>query len=104
MKLAAILTALVAAVALAAAGGAGANGSPYSPGLVYGWPGVAPSERGVHFVAFAMPKSTIVAAVRARDGGVLRQRVVRGSYSVPLVAYDGTSGGLSGDGRVLVLA
>jgi hypothetical protein len=30
--------------------------------------------------------------------------VVRGFYGVPLVAYDGTSGGLSGDGRWLVLS
>jgi hypothetical protein len=50
-----------------------------------------------------MPKSTIVAAVRVRDGRVLRSKVVRGFYGVPLVAFDGTAGGLSGDGRTLVL-
>jgi len=95
----------VAAVALTAAiavGTAGANGSPYSPGLQYGWPGVGARD-GVRYVAFGMPRSTIVAAVRARDGRVLRSRVVRGFYGVPLVAYDGTPGGLSGNGRTLVL-
>ena len=86
-----------------AAGVASANGSPYSPGLVYGWNGVGAGD-GVRYVAFGMPKSTIVAAVRARDGRVLKSRVVRGEYGVPLVAYDGTSGGLSGDGKSLVLA
>ncbi len=97
---------LLAAVLLAGAvlaATAGANGSPYSPGLVYGWGGV-PTGDGVRFVAFGMPKSTIVAAVRARDGRVLRSAVVKRSYGVPLVAYDGTAGGLSGDRRRLVLA
>lgn len=100
------LALLAAALFVAAFGvaGAGANGSPYSPGLVYGWAGVEAGTSGVHFVTFGMPKSTVVAAVRARDGHVLRSGVVRGFYGVPLVAYDGTSGGLSGDGRWLVLS
>jgi hypothetical protein len=96
----------LAALALTAAitvGTAGANGSPYSPGLQYGWPGLGQPNDGTRFVAFGMPKSTIVAAVRARDGRVVRSRVVRGFYGVPLVAYDGTAGGLSGDGRSFVL-
>lgn len=100
------LLGFLVAIALGAAiavGSAGANGSVYSPGLVYGWSGVGQSGEGVRFVAFGMPKSTIVAAVRARDGHVLRSTVLRGFYGVPLVAYDGTSGGLSGDGRSLVL-
>jgi hypothetical protein len=95
----------IATIALAAAiavGVASANGSPYSPGLVYGWNGVGSGD-GVRYVAFGMPRSTIVAAVRARDGRVLRSNVVRGDYGVPLVAYDGTAGGLSGDGSSLVL-
>jgi hypothetical protein len=98
--LALVVATLVTAIAVA---GAGANGSPYSPGLVHGWPGVE-AEKEAHFVSFDMPKSTIVAAVRARDGRVLRSTVVKGSYGVPLVTYDGTSGGLSGDGRWLALS
>ncbi len=96
-----VLATIVLAAGIAA-GVASADGSPYSPGLVYGWNGVG-AGNGVRYVAFGMPKSTIVAAVRGRDGRVLRSRVVRGDYGVPLVAYDGTSGGLSGDGRSLVL-
>jgi hypothetical protein len=98
------LFALVLAAAAVTAGGANANGSPYSPGLVYGWSGVGAQSSGVRFVAFGRPRSTIVAAVRARDGHVLQSNVVRGSYGVPLVSYDGTSGGLSGDGKSLALA
>jgi hypothetical protein len=100
------LVMLVGSVLLAAAvtaGTAGANGSPYSPGLVAGWSGVGTGD-GVRLVAFGMPKSTVVAAVRTRDGHVLRSSVVQGFYGVPLVAYDGTPGGLSGDGRRLVLS
>jgi len=99
-----LLAGLIVAFALVGAPGAGANGSPYSPGLVYGWSGVGAENSAVRFVAFGMPKSTIVAAVRARDGRVLRSAVVKGFYGVPLVAYDGTAGGLSGDGRWLVLS
>jgi hypothetical protein len=101
MKTLLVLASVIAAATVAA--GAGANGSPYSPGLVYGWGGVGDGD-GVRFVAFGMPKSTIVAAVRARDGLVLRSNVARGFLGVPLVAYDGTPGGLSGDGRSLVLS
>lgn len=95
--------AIIALAAAIAVGTAGANGSAFSPGLVYGWSGVGGAGEGVRFVAFGMPKSTIVAAVRARDGRVLRSNVLRGFYGVPIVAYDGTSGGLSGDGKSLVL-
>ena len=98
------LLALAFTAAAITAGGAHANGSPYSPGLVYGWAGVGAHNSGVRFVAFGMPKSTIVAAVRARDGHVMKSTVVRGFYGVPLVSYDGTAGGLSGDGKSLVLA
>jgi hypothetical protein len=97
-----VLLALLAATAMVAAG-ARANGSAYSPGLAYGWPGVGQRDAGARFVTFGMPKSTIVALVRTRDGHVLRSRVIRGFYGVPLVAYDTTPGGLSGNGRSLVL-
>src|SRR3990172_11061475 len=66
------LLALAITAAAITAGGAHANGSPYSPGLVYGWAGVGAQNSGVRFVAFGMPKSTIAAAVRARDGHVVR--------------------------------
>jgi len=104
MKRALVLAALLGLVAATSAASGGANGSPFSPGLVYGWNGVGAQNSGVRFVAFGMPKSTIVAAVRARDGHVLQSKVVRGFYGVPLVSYDGTSGGLSGDGKSLALA
>jgi hypothetical protein len=97
-----LLVLMLAAVAVTA-GGAHANGSPYSPGLAYAWPGVATPD-DIHYVTFGPSRWTVVAAVRARDGRVLRTSSVRGFYAVPLVAYNGIAGGLSGDGRSLVLA
>ena len=92
---------LLLIVAGMAAGSVHANGSPYSPGLAYAWPGVA--AHGVHYVTFGPSRWTAVAAVRARDGRVLRTGAVKGFYAVPLVTYNGVAGGLSGDGRSLVL-
>jgi hypothetical protein len=40
---------------------------------------------------------------RARYGGPLRERQLRGAFSLPAVAYDGSPGGLSADGETLVL-
>jgi hypothetical protein len=97
------LLALMVAAAAVTAGGARGNGSPYSPGLAYAWPGVATAD-GIHYVTFGPSKWTVVAAVRGRDGRVLRASSVRGFYAVPLVAYNGIAGGLSGDGRSLVLS
>ena len=85
------------------AGGAHGNGSSYAPGLAYGWPGVAGMD-GVNYVTLGPSTWTAVAAVRARDGRVLRSGAVRGFYAVPLVAYNGVAGGLSGDGNSLVLS
>lgn len=98
-----LVTALVAAAAVTA-GGALANGSPYSPGLVEGGDGVLASGKEVRYVTLATPESTVVAAVRVRGGRIERSRVIEGLYGVPIVAYDGTTGGLSGDGRTLVVS
>jgi hypothetical protein len=40
---------------------------------------------------------------RTRLGRTLRERRLSGVFSIPAVAYDGSAGGLSGDGRTLVL-
>ena len=101
-------TVIAQLVALAAAavcvGGASANGSPYSPGLAYGWDGVRAPGSSVRFVTLGTARTTVVAVIRVRGGRVVRSRAVTGFYGVPLVAYDGTAGGLSGDGRSLVVA
>jgi hypothetical protein len=101
-------TVLASVVVLAAAAlcvaGASANDSPYSPGLTYGWDGVRAPGAAVRFVTLGTERSTVVAAIRVDGGRVVRSRALSGFYGVPLVAYDGTAGGLSGDGRTLVVA
>ena len=102
MKSPIALLALV--ITLVAVAGANANGSPFSPGLVHAGDGVLARSGAVRFVTVGTPTSTIVQAIRVRGGRVLHTRLLRGFYGVPLVAYDGTPGGLSGDGTWLVVA
>jgi len=94
---------VVAVVGVAA--GAGAAGGPVtSPGAETGWKGIVGPKGGVRYVALTGSRETIVAAVRVRGGRILRWGVIRGGYGIPLVAFDGTTSGLSADGRTLVLA
>jgi hypothetical protein len=100
----ALLTVALAASAAVAAGGAGANGSPFSPGLTDGWDGVASNAGRLRYVTLGGRTTTLVAAVRIDGGRVERWRHLHGHYGIPLVAYDGTAGGLSGNGKRLVVA
>jgi hypothetical protein len=101
LSLALALT-LVLAVAVTT-GAAMGDGSPYAPGLVQGADGVVSPDRSVRYVALGTPRSTVVAAIRVRTGRVVRSNVLRGFYGVPIVAWDNSTGGISGDGRTLVL-
>ena len=95
-----IALALASAVTAVAAKG---DGSPYTPGLVQGADGVVSPDHRIRFVTLATPKSTVVAAIRVRTGRVARSNVLRGFYGVPIVAWDNSTGGISADGRTLVL-
>lgn len=94
----------IALVPLALVSGAVAGGGGPSPGLMTGWDGVLDATRGVRYVAMPVAKTTIVAAVRTSDGRMLRYSTIKGGFGVPIVAYDGTTEGVSLDGRTLVLA
>ena len=62
------------------------------------------SERGnVRFVTAETKGRTTVIAQAAASGGVLGSTLLDGRFTVPLVAYDGSAGGISADGRTLVL-
>jgi hypothetical protein len=106
VKIIAALATFVVLVVLVAltASQAVADGSPYAPGLVYGASGVRAPNGAVRYVTLSTPRSTIVAAIGVRSGRVVRSRVLRGFYGVPLVAFDNSTGGLSGDRRTLVVA
>jgi hypothetical protein len=84
---------------------AAADGGGPSPGVSYGSPGVLDSTGAIRYVTLdAGRKGTTVAAVRVRGGGVIRWRYLRGTFGIPAVAWDGSTGGLARNGRRLVLA
>jgi hypothetical protein len=66
-----------------------------------GVPGTAPGAP--RYVALPAGWGTVVAAVSQDDGQVFRSRLLDGRFTIPAVAYDGSPGGLSADGRTLVL-
>ncbi len=96
------LCAVVLMTGLAATAASG-NGGP-SPGISWGWDGVLARNGQVRYVTLPAARNSVLAVVRVRDGRVLRFRSIRDAYGVPLVAYDGTGGGVSRDGKTLVLS
>jgi len=91
-------------LALAAGTAAAGGGTGSSPGVMTGWDGTLDAARSVRYVALPVGSTTTVAAVRTSDGRMLRYGTIRGGFGVPIVAYDGTTEGVSRDGRTLVLA
>src|SRR5256884_4668548 len=89
---------LFALVALAAAPTALADGGS-APVAAEGV--VAPGGK-IRYLTLANGRSTTVNASRP-NGVVIRWRDIRGHWAIPGVTIDGTAGGLSGDGRTLVL-
>ncbi len=65
--------------------------------------GVAAPDGGVRYLSVAIGERTAVLAQRAKDGAVTSRLDLRGHFGIPLVAYDSTAGGISADGRTLVL-
>jgi hypothetical protein len=92
---AALVAALVPAVAHA-------DGLPVL-GVDVGSSGVSSSSDGARYVTIPAGSRTIVERVAQRGGQVLAWRSLRGTFTIPAVAYDGSAGGLSGDGTTLVL-
>src|SRR5256885_7641122 len=91
-----------AGAAVLAACAASAAGGP-SPGVLVGGSGVVSPNGAVRYVAYPRSRSTTVRAIGAHGGQVFRSVELRGRFGVPAVAYDGTTGGVSADGRTLVL-
>jgi hypothetical protein len=82
---------------------AAADGGGPSPGESYGSPGVLGSKGTIRYVTVPAGRGTLLEAVAVKDGTVLRWRYLRGSFGIPLVAFDNTGGGLARSGRRLVL-
>jgi hypothetical protein len=94
----------LAFVSLALAASAAAAGGGPSPGVVTGRDGTLGPAGAVRYVALPSERATAVAAVRTSDGRVLRYTTVPGSLGIAQVAFDGTTEGVSRDGKTLVLA
>jgi hypothetical protein len=95
---------LLAAVALTAATAtvAHADGLPVG-NIDTTRTGVSLPGSSEQFFAIRSGRDTLVASIY-RDGGLLQaHRTLPGSFTVPAVAQDGTTTGLSADGRTLVL-
>ena len=90
-------------LALLPAASAAADGGPMPP--MQGGAGVALPGGPVNFVAVgAGVRHTILERIRRGTGVVERSRVIDGYFGIPAVAFDGSTTGLSADGRSLVLA
>jgi hypothetical protein len=93
-----LVAALVAVLVPAAAR---SDGLPVL-GTDVGSTGVA-SFDGARYVTIPAGSKTIVEQVAQHGGQVLAWRSLRGTFTIPAVAYDGSAGGLSADGATLVL-
>ena len=65
--------------------------------------GVLTDDGLTRFFTASARGRTAVIAQDARDGSVIAAEMLKGRFTVPLVSYDGTAGGLSGDERTVVL-
>jgi len=93
-------SAFVSAGAIAAA--ASGDGLPVL-GIDVGTQGVAARTAPVRYVTLRGAGETIVARTARVGGRVLRFATVPGTFTIPAVAYDGSSSGLSADAGTLVL-
>lgn len=98
----AVVLTLSAAAAASVAGGAAGDGGP-SPGISLGGNGVTGPGGRLRYVAVSTDRGTLVESIRVSDGHVLHWKEIGGFFGVPLVTYDGATGGLSHDLRTLVL-
>jgi len=84
--------------------GAGADGGGPSPGPTWGSPGVVDRAHSIRYVALpAGARNTMLTAVSTRDGNVTRWAYLKGSFGIPAVAWDWSTGGLARNGRRLIL-
>jgi hypothetical protein len=93
---------LVAALALAPVAAADGSGGP-SPGVVSGGPGATLPGFGLRYVALNDGSNTYLEAIQKRNGTVLDTGVLKGTWGVPIIGFDGSTGGLSTDRNTLVL-
>jgi hypothetical protein len=92
--------ALIALAAFPAA--ARADGIAYA-GTENARTGAGTPNGGTHYATLSLPKQTVVTKV-GPEGAIFSYTTLRGQWGIPIVAFDGSKGGVSHDGKVLVLA
>ena len=97
------VAAAIVALACAGVGAAAAFGAGISPGTIDGGSGVTAARAGIRYVTVRAGAGTTVLALRTRDGLVVRSRFMPARYGVPLVTFSSDAGGLSPNGKTLVL-
>ena len=80
-----------------------ADGGGPSPGLDYGNGVVAPGGK-LRYVALFDGHGTLLESIAVGSGKVQGARNFKGNYGIPAVTFGGDTGGLTRDGRRLVLA
>jgi hypothetical protein len=92
---------VTAAALLLAPASASASGGGLFP--TYGGVGATAPGSPLTYVAVQAKHGTVIQAVHRDGGAVDRWRALPAGYGTAMVAYDGSSTGLSADGRTLVL-
>jgi hypothetical protein len=65
--------------------------------------GVVSPDGATRYLSVTLAGRTAILQQRATTGAVMSRVNLRGRFGIPLVAYDSTAGGVSHDGRTLVL-
>lgn len=76
------------------------DGGP-EPGVMLGGRGIA--QGAVRYVAVSAGARTVIERIRISDAMVLQFSSLKGKWGIPVVAFDGTTGGLLPFGHTLVL-
>ena len=97
-----ILLVLALAVGCVAWATTFASGAGPSPGLSGSNAGL--TNGNLRYLAQPAASTTYVQVVSREDSRVLRHMRIKGTWGIPLVAYDGTAEGLFPNGRTLLLA
>jgi hypothetical protein len=97
-----LATTLAAAAALAIPAAAQADGLPV-PVDDGGPHGVLSANGAMRWVTTTAARGTVVERLNAHSATIIRSAYLRGHFTIPVVALDGTTAGLSHDGRTLVL-
>lgn len=95
------MVAIGAVGAIVSAPAASGDGGP-GPGVMQGWTGIEHGD--LRYVTIPTPGWTTIETIRRNGGRVQSFTNLKGNWGIPAVAFDGTTDGLTRDGRTLILA